>query len=101
MPSGKLHPATPRWYFIPVRVLLVTSLLGLISFAIGLLLGIIGILISSHMRGIHPNMTLAYRHVAFPVAAVVAGVALIATTVLEIRTYRQTKVLAAVARGSR
>lgn len=95
------QPATPRWYFIPVRVLLVTFLLGLMSFAISLLLGIIGILISSHIHGTHPDMTVAYRHVAFPVAAMVVGIALIVLTVLEIRLYRQTKTLAEIARASR
>jgi hypothetical protein len=96
-----MQPAVPRWYFIPLRILLVTFLLALLSFALSLLLGIVGILVRSHLQGIHPNMTVAYRHIAVPVAAVIAAVALIATTVLEIRTYRQTKALAEIARVSR
>lgn len=95
------QPTAPRWYFIPVRILLVTFLVGLMSFAISLLLGIIGILISNHIHGTHPDMTIAYRHVAFPIAAMVAGIALIVLTVLEIRSYRQTKTLAEIARASR
>jgi hypothetical protein len=101
MPAPKIQPAIPHWYFIPVRILLVTFLLALLSFAISLLLGIVGIVISSHVRGIHPNMTVAYRHIALPVSAVAAGIAMIATTVMEIRNYRQTKILAEVARASR
>jgi len=101
MSSHEPQPAPPRWYLIPVRVMLVTFLLGLISFAIGLLLGIIGILITSRAHGIHPDMTLAYRHVALPAAAVVAGIGLIVLSVLEIRNYRQTKTLAEIARASR
>jgi hypothetical protein len=99
MPSPQ--PATPRWYFIPVRVVLLTFLLGLISFAIGLLLGIVAIVISSHLHGMRPNMTFAYRHVALPLAGGVGSVALIVVTILEIRRYRQTRALAEIARASR
>ncbi len=53
------------------------------------------------LRGIHPNMPIAYRHIALPVAAVVAAVTLISATVIEIRRYRQTKALAAIERISR
>jgi spore maturation protein SpmA len=101
MPSRGSQFAAPRWYFIPVRVTLLSFLLGLISFAIGLLLGIIGILISSRIHSIHPNMSLAYRHVALPVAAITASIALVVLTVFEIRNYRQTKTLAEIARASR
>ncbi|HXY15918.1 MAG TPA: hypothetical protein VEI26_15580 [Terriglobales bacterium] len=101
MPGQQPHPARPRWYLIPARILLITFLLTLLSFALGLLGGIVGIVIVARIHGIHPNLTFAYRQVALPVAAVVASVALIATTVLEIRAYRQTKILAGVARASR
>jgi hypothetical protein len=101
MPAAQTLPAKPRWYLIPVRVLLVTFLLTLLSFAISLLMGILAMVIRGRVQGVHPDMTLAYRHIALPVAAVVAGVALIATTVVEIRNYHQTKILAEVARASR
>jgi hypothetical protein len=100
MPAIRTLPAKPRWYLIPVRVLLVTFLLTLLSFAVSLLLGILAIVIRSRAQGIHPNMTSAYRHIALPVAAVAAGVALVATTILEIRSYRQTKTLAEIAKAS-
>jgi hypothetical protein len=94
-------PAQPRWYLIPARVLLVTFLLTLLSFAVSLLLGILGTVILSRMRGVHPNMTLAYRHVALPTAVSVAAVVLVTASVMEIRNYRQARILAGIARASR
>jgi hypothetical protein len=90
----------PHWYLIPVRILLVTFLLTLLSFAASLLLGILGIVIVAALRGIHPNLPIAYRHIALPVAAVVAAVTLISASVIEIRRYRQTKALAEIERIS-
>jgi hypothetical protein len=95
------RPHTPRWYLIPVRVVLVAFLMTLLSFAISLLIGILGVVIHAGARGIHPNMTLAYRHVALPTAIVVAALALIVMSILEIRDYRQAKVLAEIERRSR
>jgi len=71
------------------------------AFAVSLLLGILGILITAYIRGQHPNITLAYRHIALPIAAIVAAFGLIAMTIVEIRNYRQTRTLASVARASR
>ena len=101
MPQAVVHPAKPHWYFIPVRVLLITFLLTLISFAVSLLLAILGLVITGRAQGIHPNMTIAYRHVALPAAVVVAGVVLISATVMEVRRYRQVKALAGIAHASR
>jgi hypothetical protein len=69
----------------PVRVLLVTFLLTLLSFAVGLFLGIVGLLIVTVIRGGHPNMAVAYRDFAFPFAAVAAGIALLVAIVIEVR----------------
>lgn len=99
--ATKAAPRKPRWYMIPVRALLVTFVLTLLSFAICLLLGILGIAIGSKLQGVPPNMALAYRHVAAPAAAVVAVVVLVAALVMEIRHYRQTRVLAQIERASR
>jgi hypothetical protein len=71
------------------------------AFAVSLLLGILGILITAYIRGQHLNITVAYRHIALPIAAIVAAFGLIAMTIVEIRNYRQTKTLASVARASR
>ncbi|MBZ5572468.1 MAG: hypothetical protein LAO09_11395 [Acidobacteriia bacterium] len=91
---------TPRWYFIPVRVLIVTFLLTLLSFAASLLLGIVAAVIAGWIRGVPPNLTVAYRHVALPTAITVAATGLIAMTIMEIRNYRQTKALSGIARSS-
>jgi hypothetical protein len=92
---------TPRWYLIPVRVVLVTFLLTLLSFAIALLLGIIGLAIRGRLQGVHPDMTDAYRHVALPVAVAIGVIALIGVTVTEIRDFRQSSALAEIERRSR
>ena len=91
----------PRWYLIPVRVLLATFLLTLLTFAISLLLGIVGIVIRARIQGTHPNMTLAYGHIALPVALVAAVVSLVVLAIAEIRNYRQERALAQIARASR
>ena len=56
--ASAIASRSPRWYGIPVRVLLVTFLLALLSFAVSLLLAIVGIVVS-RLRGIRPNMTIA------------------------------------------
>jgi hypothetical protein len=78
--------------------LLVTFLLTLLSFAVSLLLGILGLVIVARLRGLHPNLTAAYRHIALPTAAVVSAIVLISATVMEIRRYRQAKALAEIER---
>ena len=99
--SSLLTPAKPRWYLVPVRVLLVTFLLTLLAFAVSLLLGILGMLIYGFLRGTHPNMALAYREVALPAALGIATIALISASILEIRNYRQTSALIEIERASR
>ena len=78
MPSAKAPPTPFRWLLPPVRVLLVTFLLALLSFAVCLLLGIVGLVISAGVRGVHPNMTIAYRQIAFPAAILAGAAALVA-----------------------
>jgi hypothetical protein len=56
--------------------------------------------IAAALRGIHPNMPIAYRHIALPVAAVVAAATLISASVIEIRRHRQSKALAEIERIS-
>ena len=93
-------PRPPRWYAIPVRVLLVTFIGTLISFAVGLLVGIIGTVIISAIRHVHPNMTVAYRNIALPVAVVAGSIIFVLALAMEIRHYRQSKTLAAIERMS-
>jgi hypothetical protein len=89
------------WYLIPARVLLVTFLLTLLTFAVSLLLGILGLVITARVRGVHPNLTTAYRQIALPVAAVAAAIVLVSATMIEIRHHRQAKALAEIERISR
>jgi hypothetical protein len=91
----------PRWYAIAARVALVTFLLTLLSFAVTLLLSIIGLLIVSRLHGATPDLRFAYRHIAFPVALAVGSIVLVLSLVVEVRHYRQAKALAGILRASR
>jgi hypothetical protein len=91
---------TPRWYAIPVRVLLATFIGTLISFAVSLLLGILGIVVASSLRHVRPDMTVAYRQIAIPAALVAGSIILVLALAMEIRHYRQSKALAAIERVS-
>jgi hypothetical protein len=101
MAPHKTLATRPRWYTIPIRVLLVTFLLTLLSFAVSLLLGILGVLIAARLHGVHPNMTSAYRHIALPITPAAAAIVLISAVTIEIRRYRQAKALAEIERVSR
>ena len=52
------------------------------------------------MRHTHPNMTVAYRLIALPDAVVAGGIIFALALAMEIRYYRQSKTLAAIARMS-
>jgi hypothetical protein len=93
-------PRPPRWYAIPVRVLLLTFIGTLISFAVSLLLAIIGTVAVAAVRHVHPNMTVAYRQIALPAAAVAASIIFVLALIMEIRHYLQSKTLAAIERMS-
>jgi hypothetical protein len=90
------HP--PHWYGISLRVLLTTFLGTLLCFAVSLLFAIVGTVIVAALRGVHPDMRVAYRHIALPVALVAGGVILVLALVMEIRRYRQAKALSAMER---
>jgi hypothetical protein len=89
---------TPSWYSIPVRVLLVTFIGTLICFAVSLLLAITGTVLVSALRGLHPDMRIAYRQIALPVAVVAGSIVFVSALVMEIRHYRQTRTLSAIER---
>lgn len=96
--APQLTARTPHWYGILVRVLLVTFIGTLLCFAISLLLAILGIVIAAKLRGVHPDMRIAYRMIALPVA-LAAGVAVFVTMlIMEIRRYRQVKALSVIER---
>jgi len=91
-------PRAPRWYAIPVRVCLVTFIGMLICFAVSLLLAIIGTVVVARMRGVHPDMRIAYRQIALPMALVAGGIVFVLAWILEIRHYRESKTLSAIER---
>ena len=99
MPSKrKFHK--PRWYGIPLRVAVVTFLVTILSFAVSLLLGILGIILVARIRGgAAPKVTLAYRNIAVPAAVVAGVIVLVISLAMEIRHYRQTKALAEIERA--
>jgi putative glutamine amidotransferase len=88
----------PRWYSIPVRVGLVTFIGTLLTFAVSLLFAILGTVVLASLRGIHPDMRIAYRHIALPMALVAGAIILVCALVMEIRHYRQAKTLSAIER---
>jgi hypothetical protein len=100
MPSRETPARKPRWYMIPVRVLLVTFVVTLLSFAVSLLLGIGGAVLGAKLRGVHPDMTFAYRHIALPASAMVAAIVLVSASFMEVRHYRQARTLDRIERAS-
>jgi hypothetical protein len=94
------RPRPVHWYTIPVRVLLVTFIGTLLCFALSLLFGIFGTVILASLHRAHPDMTVAYRHIAVPVALAAAGIIFVAMLVTEIRRYREAKTLNAIERLS-
>lgn len=86
----------PRWYGIPFRVVLVTFISTLLCFAVSLLLAILGTVVVGAMRGIHPDMRIAYRNIALPMALVAGAIIFVLALVTEIRHYRQNKTLSAI-----
>jgi hypothetical protein len=99
-PTIQIASRPPRWYLIPIRVVLVTFIVTLLSFAVSLLLGILGTLLAAKLRGIQPDMTFAYRHVALPMAAMVAVIVFVSAVLMEVRHYRQARALAQIERAS-
>ena len=91
---------TPCWYAIPVRVGLVTFIGTLLTFAVSLLFAIFGTVILASLHGVHPDMRIAYRHVALPIAVIAGSIIFVAMLVTEIRHYRQARTLTAIERLS-
>jgi len=92
-------PHGPRWFWVPLRVLLFTLLLTLLAFAISLFLGIVGLLLWAAVHHSHPNMAFVYRRFAPPIAGVVGAATLVTSALTEFRRYQQSKVLAAIERA--
>ena len=82
-----------------MRALAITFLFTLLSFAVGLLLSILGAIVYSQVQHVAPNLPYAYRHVAFPFAMLVGAVVLVVSFTMEIRKYRTSRALAAIERA--
>jgi hypothetical protein len=93
-----MHP--PRWYTIPVRVAIMTFIGTLLLFAVSLLLGIIGTLMVATLHRATPDMRIAYREIALPVAVIGGVVVCVVSSIVEIRHYRQSRTLLGIARVS-
>jgi hypothetical protein len=79
-----------------LRVLFISFLLTLLTFAVTLLGSIITLAIVGELRGglAHVNMAVAYRHIAFPVAVTVGAIVLVAALIYEMRRYFNMRALA-------
>ena len=89
---------SPHWYGIPVRIFLLTFIGTLSAFAVSLFLAILGIMLVATLRAGRPDITVAYRHIAVPMALVAGGIIFLFATALEIRHYQQRKALRALER---
>ena len=90
----------PSWLGIPVRVLALTFVGTLLSFAVTLLIAILGTATVSLLRGVHPDMRIAYRYIALPMALIAAPVLCLLASASEIRDFRRAKTLKAIERLS-
>ncbi len=81
-----------------VRVAVVTFVGTLLCFAVSLLLAILGMVIVSALRGVHPDMRIAYRMIALPMAVVAGSIIFVLSLVMEVRHYRQNRTLSAIER---
>jgi hypothetical protein len=98
MKSSQIQPL--HWYGVPLRILLITFVATLLCFSVTLLLGIVGTVVTAAFRGVHPDMRVAYRQIAVPLAVVEGSIILVIATVTEIRHYRQRRALAVLERMS-
>jgi hypothetical protein len=97
---GKTGSNGLRWIGIPVRAFAMTFLFTLLSFAVALLLSILGTMVYSQVKHVAPNLMFAYRHIAFPFAITVGAIVLVLSLGMEIRNYRQRKTLEGIERAS-
>ena len=83
-----------------MRVFAMTFLFTVLSFAVALLLSIMGAVVYAQVKHVAPNLTFAYRHIAFPFAIAAGAIVLVLTLGMEIRNYRQRKALEGIERLS-
>lgn len=83
-----------------MRVILLTLVGTLLTFAVTLLLAILGTVAVSLLRGVHADMRIAYRDIALPVGVAAAVLLLLINMALEVRSYRRGRALDAIERIS-
>lgn len=81
-----------------MRIFLLTFIGTLSAFAVSLFLAILGTMLIAAFRRGRPDMTIAYWHIALPMALVAGGIIFLFATALEIRHYQQRKALRALER---
>ncbi len=86
------RPGRSRLFFTVLRVVFVTFLATLLAFCIGLFFGIVGIVLIKMIRGAAtPDMAVAYRYIALPIAIAALAATFVIALVYEIREYKQTR----------
>ena len=75
------------------RIITITFGITGISFAVSLFVGILCMVMMGAFRGHFPDMRLAYRMFALPVAVMVGTLAFVIASVVEIRDYINAKML--------
>jgi hypothetical protein len=81
----------PSVVLLAVRVLAITLLATLTTFAVALFLGIAGIALTNLFHGGGVHMANAYRHVALPVAGAALVIAFVVSLSFEIKHYRSAR----------
>ena len=89
---------SPHWYGIPVRVALLTFIGTLLSFSVSLFLAIIGTVVVAAVRHVHPDMRIAYREIALPLALLAGFIIFVLAVIMEVRHYQQSRTLSAIER---
>ena len=64
------------------------------------MLAILATVMGAALRGVHPDMRIAYRDIALPVALLAGVTVFILMLIVEIRHYRQAKTLSAIEKMS-
>ena len=89
-----------RWLGILARVFLMTFLITLLTFAVTLLLSILGTVAYAQVKHVAANFRFAYRWIAFPCAITAGTIVMVLSLVMEIRHYRERKILEGIERVS-
>lgn len=79
-------------------MLTITFIGTLLSFCVILFFSIFGTVIVSALHGVHPDLRIAYRHIALPLGLVAGGIILVIAIGMEVRQYHQSKALTAIER---